>query len=81
MVHWYGTRINSEDEWLNCFVLDTGFSRTDMGAHVARTYGFPDEFGAEPKVVTDGMFEVLRNTSKEKHGGKLVRYCGEILDW
>lgn len=80
-MNWYGVRINAEDDWLNAFVFDPGFSGTDMGVHAARTFGFPEATLIAPKEALDGMFQVLQSTTKEKHGGKLVSYTSEIQDW
>lgn len=81
LVNWYGIRINMEDEWLNAFVLDPGYSTTDMGAVAARHYGHPDEALITPGEAVDGMFQVLQTTTKEKHGGKFVYYTGQLQDW
>ncbi|SPN99225.1 related to ketoreductase [Cephalotrichum gorgonifer] len=81
LLNWYGIRINAEDEWLNTFVLDPGFSSTDMGIHAARTFGYPDEVLISPDDAVDGMFEVFQTASKEEHGGRLVSYTGEIQEW
>ncbi|KAI0914602.1 hypothetical protein F4824DRAFT_321953 [Ustulina deusta] len=80
MVFWYGIRINAEEEWLNTFVFDPGWVQTDMGNAAASRLGLE----AAPLSVdeaTDGMFQVLRTTTKEKHGGKAVLYTGEVQEW
>ncbi|KAH6603989.1 aflatoxin biosynthesis ketoreductase nor-1 [Trichoderma cornu-damae] len=80
MVSWYGIRINAEDEWLTAFVLDPGFVQTDMGNKAARGFGL----GEAPTTVEDsvgGMFNVVTTATKEKYGGKVVLYTGEILPY
>ena len=81
LVNWYSVRINAEDQWLNSFVFDPGLSATDMGYQAVRTFGFPEAMLVDPNKVSDGMVAVLRDASKEKYGGKLVSYTGEIKDW
>ncbi|MBE3045416.1 hypothetical protein IMZ48_23275 [Candidatus Bathyarchaeota archaeon] len=80
-LNWYGVRINAEDDWLNAFVFNPGFSTTDMGVAAARAYGFTEDALLTPGEALDGMFRVLQTTTKEEHGGKLVRYTGEVDDW
>ncbi|KAL1301922.1 hypothetical protein AAFC00_006096 [Neodothiora populina] len=80
MLHWYGMRINSDEEWLASFVLEPGFVQTDMGNSSARA------FGMEKAITTvddscDGMFKVLNTATKEHYGGKLVDFNGEIQTW
>ena len=70
MVNWYGIRINAEDVWLSTFVLDPGDT-------AARTFGMEKaSFTIDDSV--DGMFQVLTMATKEKYGGKIVLYTGEI---
>ncbi|KAI1366333.1 hypothetical protein F5Y08DRAFT_136029 [Xylaria arbuscula] len=80
MVFWYGVRINAEEEWLNTFVLDPGFVQTDMGNESARSLGL-EKATLTVDEATDGLFQVLRTTSKEKHGGRPVLYTGEVQEW
>ncbi|KLU87169.1 hypothetical protein MAPG_06172 [Magnaporthiopsis poae ATCC 64411] len=79
--HWYAVRINNEDEWLSCPVIDPGFVQTDMGDYAAEVWGV----GRPPTTVEescDGMFVVLNDPdSKSKFGGKMVLYTGEIQIW
>ncbi|KAI5865245.1 putative NADPH-dependent 1-acyl dihydroxyacetone phosphate reductase [Durotheca rogersii] len=80
MVSWYGIRINTEDEWLNAFVLDPGWAGTDMGTAAAKA------LGAESAMITvdeamDGVFKVLTTATKEKCGGKFMSYTGEAEIW
>ncbi|KAI0966011.1 hypothetical protein F4678DRAFT_484559 [Xylaria arbuscula] len=80
MLFWYGVRINAEEEWLNTFVLDPGWAQTDMGNDAARLWGLKEATITVDESV-DGLFQVLRTTSKEKHGGKPVLYTGEVQEW
>lgn len=80
MVNWYGVRINAEDEWLNTFVLDPGFVQTDMGNAAAQTFGL-EEASTTVDESVDGLFQVLTTATKEKYGGKLVLYTGEVQGW
>jgi len=80
MVNWYGVRINAEDEWLNTFVLDPGFVQTDTGNEAALIFGMVEA----PTMVddsVDGLFEILTTATKEKHGGKVVLFTGEVQVW
>lgn len=79
-MNWYGVRINAEDEWLITFVLDPGFTQTDMGSKAARLFGLED---APVKVdqSVDGLYQVLTTATKEKYGGKVVFYTGEVQEW
>ncbi|TFB01710.1 hypothetical protein CCMA1212_006257 [Trichoderma ghanense] len=80
LLNWYAVRINAEDEWLNAFVLDPGFSQTDMGNEAARFFGI----GEAPVKVEDsvgGMFNVITTADKKTHGGRFVSFTGEILSF
>ena len=80
MVNWYGVRINAEDEWLNTFVLDPGFVQTDLGNEGARAFGMEQA----PTTVDEsvgGMYQVLTTATKNKYGGKVVLYTGEVQTW
>lgn len=82
---WYSVRINEEDSWLNSFSLGPGWVHTDLGDAGAENLGVTREMreammiGLEESC--DGMMRVLGETSKEKHGGKLVIYSGEVGDF
>ncbi|KAI1326925.1 hypothetical protein F5Y16DRAFT_399848 [Xylariaceae sp. FL0255] len=74
---WYALRICAEDEWLNSFVLDPGFVQTDGGNSAAQTFGMQEApLGVDKSV--DGLFNVVTEATKEKYGGKLVLYTGEV---
>lgn len=74
---WYALRISAEDEWLNAYVLDPGFVQTDGGNSAAKTFGMKEA----PTTVdesTDGMFTIMTGAIKEKLGGQVVLYTGEV---
>ncbi|KAJ2994103.1 hypothetical protein NUW58_g1642 [Xylaria curta] len=73
MVFWYGVRINAEEDWLNTFVIDPAWVQTDMGNTAARNLGFKEATFSVDEV-TDGVVQVLRTATKEKHGGRAVLY-------
>ncbi|KAI1496423.1 hypothetical protein F5X99DRAFT_422148 [Biscogniauxia marginata] len=80
MANWYGVRIHGEDEWLTAFVVDPGWVQTDMGNAAARGCGMeaaPDTLDRS----CDGMVWVLTAATREKYGGKVVLYTGEIPVW
>ncbi|KAM0255925.1 hypothetical protein ACHAQJ_005326 [Trichoderma viride] len=80
VVNWYGVRINAEDEWLIAFVLEPGFVQTDMGNTAAEFFGI----GEAPTTIEEsvgGLFKVIKTATKEKYGGKVVLYTGEVQDW
>lgn len=77
MLPWYALRISSEDEWLNSYVLDPGFVRTDGGNSAARIFGM-EEAPIDVDESTEGLFKVMTTTTKEKYGGKVVLYTGEV---
>ncbi|KAH8668820.1 hypothetical protein BX600DRAFT_435337 [Xylariales sp. PMI_506] len=79
-VNWVTVRINAEDSWLNAFILTPALTDTDMGVAGARRLGI-EKYLVGTDVCCDGMMEVLSSSTKEKHGGKMVFYTGEILGW
>jgi norsolorinic acid ketoreductase len=81
MVNWYGVKINAEEEWLNCFILDPGWASTDMGNRAAQIWGFGEKAPGDPDESVDGMFKVLTTATKEACGGRIVSFTGEIKEW
>ncbi|CAJ2500126.1 Uu.00g029790.m01.CDS01 [Anthostomella pinea] len=83
--NWFAIRINTEDDWLNAFVMCPGWVTTELGAVGARGLGFSEEAIAKMLIGVDesceGMMKVLADTSKEKHGGKMVAYNGDVIEW
>ncbi|CAN9083303.1 unnamed protein product [Alternaria alternata] len=80
MVHWLTIRINSEDPWLNAFVLDPGWVQTDMGNAAAHLYNLK-EADITTDASCDGMFKVLSASTKEKDGGKMIGWDGGVRVW
>ncbi|KAK1143629.1 hypothetical protein N8T08_006239 [Aspergillus melleus] len=80
MLPWYGTRINAEDEWLNAFVIDPGWVQTDMGNGAAQGWGLESAPDTIEKSTT-GIIDVITKGTKEKYGGKVVLYDGEVQAW
>ncbi|KXX76489.1 Norsolorinic acid ketoreductase [Madurella mycetomatis] len=76
-VAWFGVRINAEDEWLNTFVLDPGWVQTEMGNEAARLFGVPQAPTTKEDSV-EGLYNVITTATKEKYGGKVVLYTGEV---
>ncbi|KAI9147045.1 Norsolorinic acid ketoreductase nor1 [Paramyrothecium foliicola] len=79
-INWYGVRLHREDEWLNTFLLDPGWVQTDMGNTAAQGWGV----AIAPVTIEescDGAVRVITEATKEKYGGKMVLYTGEILPW
>ncbi|KAF2865592.1 hypothetical protein BDV95DRAFT_506868 [Massariosphaeria phaeospora] len=80
-VNWYTIRINAEDEWLNCFSIDPGHVATSLGNGAAKAVGMGDHAPLSVEDSCKGMMQVFAQASKEKYGGKLVVYTGEISSW
>ncbi|KAL0934128.1 aflatoxin biosynthesis ketoreductase nor-1 [Colletotrichum truncatum] len=79
-LHWFGIRINAEEDWLNSFILDPGWTQTDLGNAGARAFGLKEApVGIDESC--DGMVKVFATTTKEKHGGKMVSYTGELSEF
>lgn len=70
-------RIHGEDEWLNTFILDPGWVQTEMGNQGARTFGI-EQAPTTVEESVNGMYNVLTTATKEKWGGKVVLYTGEV---
>ncbi len=84
-MNWLAVRIAAEDDWLSTWVLVPGWVKTDLGLTGAKGLGL-DEAAIEKSLIglddsCDGMVKVIATSTKEKHGGKLVAYNGDILDW
>jgi len=76
-VNWFTVRSNSEDAWLNAFVMDPGWVQTDLGNAGAHHFGAPQaDTTIEDSV--NGMIKVFNETSKEKHGGKMIGWEGDV---
>lgn len=80
MLNWYGVRINAEDEWLTAYVLDPAFTQTDMGNTAARAFGMEKALLSVDDCC-DGLYKVLTTGTKDRFGGKVVLYTGEVQEW
>ncbi|KAK1988403.1 hypothetical protein LZ30DRAFT_699461 [Colletotrichum cereale] len=82
---WFSIRINEEDSWLHSFSLAPGWVHTDLGDAGAVCLGVDEATQAQLMIgideSCDGMMKVLAETTKEKHGGKLVLYSGGTMPW
>ncbi|KAF7552718.1 hypothetical protein G7Z17_g4124 [Cylindrodendrum hubeiense] len=79
-VNWLIIRLHLEEDWLNALVLGPGWVQTDLGNAGARGLGFDKALiGVDESC--DGMMQVLGVSNKEKHGGKMIGYNGEIAGW
>jgi NAD(P)-dependent dehydrogenase (short-subunit alcohol dehydrogenase family) len=77
MVNWLTVRINSEESWLNAFVLDPGWVQTDLGNGGAHHFG-PEQAETPADASCDGMIKVISESTKEKNGGKMIGWEGGI---
>lgn len=82
---WFSIRINEEDSWLHSFSLGPGWVHTELGDAGAVGLGVDkatqDQLMIGLKDSCDGMMKVLAETTKAKHGGKLVLYNGNTMAW
>lgn len=60
--------------------MDPGFVQTDMGNTAAQTSGM-EEAPTTVDESVDGLFQMFTTASKEKYGGKVVLYTGEVQVW
>ncbi|KAH6842951.1 hypothetical protein B0I37DRAFT_383287 [Chaetomium sp. MPI-CAGE-AT-0009] len=80
VVNWFTIRINAEEPWLNAFVMSPGWVQTELGNTGAQHFGMP-EADLTTDESCDAMMKVFSETTKEKHGGKLVQHDGSIWEW
>ncbi|KAI9650588.1 hypothetical protein NHQ30_000606 [Ciborinia camelliae] len=84
IINWLTIRINTEDDWLNAFVMAPGWVTTELVYEAAEGLGFEDTFIKEnlisPDKSCDGMMKVHADTKKAKHGGRMVIYDGSIWE-
>ncbi|KAK1750351.1 hypothetical protein QBC47DRAFT_393954 [Echria macrotheca] len=80
MLNWFGVKINAEEEWLNTFLLDPGFVQTESANSAARQFGM-EKATLPVDEATDGLFRVITTSTKERDGGNMVFYTGEVLTW
>ncbi|KAK0622330.1 putative NADPH-dependent 1-acyl dihydroxyacetone phosphate reductase [Immersiella caudata] len=77
---WYALRIHSEEEWLSSLVIDPGWVKTEMGNSGAVQFGLKEAYG-EVEDAVNGIYNLTTTATREKFGGKLVQYDGEILTY
>ena len=65
--------IEAPNEWLNAFVLDSGWVQTNIGNAAARLWGL-EQAPETPEMSIFGMVEALSMGTKEYNSGKFVRY-------
>lgn len=58
--------------------MDPGLVLTDLGKAGAAHLGFPPEACLTVDASCGAMFKVFADSTKEKHGGKMVGFDGEI---
>ena len=77
VVNWFIVRINSKDAWLNAFVMDPGWVQTDLGNAGAQHFDAPQ---ADTTIddSCSGMIRIIGESSKKKHGGKMIGWEGDI---
>jgi len=82
---WFSIRINEEEDWLHSFSLGPGWVHTDLGNDGAVGLSVPKEMQDKLMIGVDescdGMMKTLAETTKAKHGGKLLLYTGDTLPW
>ncbi|KAI1659570.1 hypothetical protein F4813DRAFT_401559 [Daldinia decipiens] len=71
--------INEEEDHIIAFVIDPGWTQTDMGNTAARSVDL-DEALVTVKDSCDGTFEVISEATRES-GGKLWTYEGKRKAW
>lgn len=83
--HWYAVKINTEEDWLDSFVLSPRAVFTDMGRESSKILGLSDEaiagFMVPLEEVASNICGILARTTKAEHGGKFVEDTGKILPW
>lgn len=82
---WYTLKIDMEEPWLNSMSLGPGWVHTELGDAGAVSFNVDEATQAKLMIgleeSCDGMFKVLGETTKAKHGGKLVLWTGEAVPW
>ncbi|KAI2783000.1 NAD(P)-binding protein [Daldinia loculata] len=78
-VHWITKSINEEEDHIIAFVIDPGWTQTDMGNTAAKSVNL-DEALVTVKDSCDGTFKVINEATRES-GGKLWTYEGKRKAW
>lgn len=92
MVNWLTVRIHGEDEWLTTVAIHPGLVDTNLGS--TGIHWLNNESGLEfikrlhlekfmisVNESCDGIVKVVSELARNKQGGRLVSYAGEIVDW
>jgi hypothetical protein len=86
--NWFIVRINAEEPWLHSFGMDPALVKTDLGRAGADRLGLTEEILVSMGIdyitadeACDAMVTILSTTSKQKHGGRLLTWKGEISAW
>jgi len=92
VVNWLTARVHAEDDWLTTFAVHPGLVDTDLGSF--GVHWLIHESGLEfirglnldksmigVDQSCDGIVEVISGSARDKYGGRLVSYAGEIIDW
>ncbi|KAL9108975.1 MAG: hypothetical protein Q9227_006371 [Pyrenula ochraceoflavens] len=82
---WYTLKIDMEESWLNSMALGPGWVHTELGDAGAKGLSVDEATQAKYMIgieeSCDGMMKVLAETTKERHGGKMVNWNGEHQPW
>jgi hypothetical protein len=92
VVNWLTVRIHSEDDWLITVAVHPGLVDTKLGATgihwLIHESGleFIKGLNLEKSMISvdkscDGIVKVVSEFVRDTHGGRLVSYAGEIIDW
>lgn len=91
-MNWLTVRIHAEDDWLTTSVIHPGLVDTNLGStgirwliHESGLESIKglnlEKFMISVDQSCDGIVRVISEVVRDKHGGKLVSYAGEIVDW
>lgn len=91
-MNWLTVRIHDEDNWLITVAVHPGLVDTDLGSTGIHWLNhesgleFIRGFNLEKSMISvdmscDGIVKVVSEAVREKQGGRLVSYNGEIIDW
>ncbi|KAF4549106.1 Norsolorinic acid ketoreductase nor1-like protein 1 [Elsinoe fawcettii] len=87
-VNWLLQRVHLEEKWLIAFSIHPGLVVTDMATATMPDGMTPDDIAASagiealsPESSVKQMNNVFHNATRDKEGGKLMQYNGEVLPW
>ncbi|KAI1469379.1 NAD(P)-binding protein [Daldinia caldariorum] len=78
-VHWLTKSINEDEDHIIAFVIDPGWTQTEMGDTTAQSVGL-DNAPITVAESCDGSFKVINEATRES-GGKLWTYNGRKRAW